>query len=502
MSLYIGQMSLRKLLSCTNCSETYPLDIFMKICPECNNNLMVVYNYEEVREQLSKNKIESRKSGVWKYFEILPLELRANIVSLGEGGTFIQKCDRLAQELGIRKLYVKNETTNPSGSFIDRGMTVLISKAREGKVKSTSCIPTGNLGASLAAYSARSGLKCTIFLSSKVDLGKLYQMIAYNAEILLEDSFKVAQLKIKRRHRKSLLVTPIDPFFREGEKTLGFEICEQLDWISPSRIIVPMGTGGVISMVWKGIQELTYIDFINQGMTKMIGVQAEGCCPIVKAFKSGREKATALKEAETIAVDIRVKDPSLSKMALKAIRESKGSAIAVSDSEIVEATRSLANTEGIFAEPAAASTIAGLKRLIEDGGVDMDEEIVCIITGAGLKDLSAARKLISNRRRVKMLVYSAEGRGLTIKLGDTKMRILSILASGELHGYGIWKRMRDDWSLKMSIPSVYQHLSELEALSLVRKGEGYIVIGNRRRRDYSLTDKGGYTLNTLERLRI
>jgi len=162
-------------------------------------------------------------------------------------------------------------------------------------------------------------------------------------------------------------------------------------------------------------------------MTKMIGVQAVRCCPIVKAFKSGREKATVLKEAETIAVDIRVKDSPLSKIALKAIMESKGSAIAVSDSEILETTKSLVNTEGIFAEPAAASTIAGLKRLIEDGEVDIDEEIMYIITGAGLKDLSSARKLISNRKRVKMLVYSAEGKGLTTKLGDTKMRILTYL---------------------------------------------------------------------------
>jgi threonine synthase len=404
--------------------------------------------------------------------------------------------------LGIRELYVKNETTNPSGSFIDRGMTVLVSKAEEGNVKSLHCIPTGNLGASLAAYSARAGLKCTIFLSSKVDLGKLYQMIAYNAEVLLENSFEAVRLKMERRHGESLLVTPVNPFFMEGEKTLGFEVCEQLGWIPPSRIVVPMGTGGLISMVWKGIRELTYIGFVNQGFTKITGVQAEGCSPIVEAFKKGGEEVETFEEAETFATDIRVGEPPLGEAALRAIRDSKGTAIAVSDSEILEATRTLAKTEGVFAEPAAASTVAGLKRLIEVGEVDRDEEIVCLITGAGLKDLYTARRMINDRRRVKMLVYGAERKGLTTKLGDTKMWILSILADRELHGYGIWRSLMSDWSLKISIPSVYQHISELEALGLLRRSEAYVVTGNRRRRYCSLTERGRETLNTLGKIEI
>jgi threonine synthase len=307
---------------------------------------------------------------------------------------------------------------------------------------------------------------------------------------------------LKTERGRGHLVTPNGPFFMEGEKTLGFEICEQLRWEPPSRIVVPMGTGGLITTVWKSINELADVDFVDQASTMMTGVQAEGCSPIVEAFRSGSEDVEPLVEPKTFAVDIRVGDPPLGRMALKAMGDSRGSAIAVPDSEILEATRTLARTEGIFAEPAAASTIAGLKRLVEAGEVERGEDIVCIITGAGLKDLSTARRLINRQRRVKMLVYGVEDRRLTARLGETKVRILTILADKELYGYGIWRSLREDWSLKMTIPSVYQHLYELEALGLIRRGEAYVMVGNRRRRYYTLTDKGREALNTVRKLGI
>jgi threonine synthase len=439
-----------------------------------------------ISEALEKTAFERRGPGVWKYLELLPVHTTSNIVSLGEGGTFLQKCDGLAKALGMRELYVKNETTNPTGSFIDRGMTVLVSKAIEANLKSLSCVPTGNLGASLAAYATKSGITCKILLSSEIDLGKLYQIIAYNADIRLDDD---GEKRFARNDGNDFRVTPSNPFLIEGEKTIAYEICEQLGWHPPSRIISPMGTGGLTSMIWKGFQDLTQLGFIDDASSMITGVQAEGCCPIVEAYKHQRSEIEPFHEPRSLAVDIKVGNPPLGKMALAAIRDSKGTAITVSDTEILEAIRLLAKTEGIFAEPSAASTVAGLKKLIRMGKIAKDEEVVCVITGTGLKDPSIIERLVGDRRRVKLFVRGVEGRRLT-KLGETKLHILRVLSDRELHGYGIWKMLKEEHSLKITLPSVYQHLSELEALNLVRKSEAQPVIGGRKRRYYTLMEKG------------
>ena len=486
--------------TCTHCNKRYALPKSPHICPECGGSLTITYDYDEIVKKLSIGQVEARSPGVWKYFELLPLRSASNIISLGEGGTFLQRCDRLAKSLGIKKLYLKNETTNPTGSFIDRGVSVVISKATEDNVDSLSCIPTGNLGSSLAAYAAKAGLKCTIFLSPEVDLGKLYQMIAYNANIVLESSLEVAQSKVKRNNRIEV-VTMTSPLLLEGEKTLGFEICEQLSWKVPTRIIAPMGTGGLLTMIWKGIKEVIRVGFVPEDSVMMTGVQAEGCCPIVEAFVRNRETVEPFREPKTIAIDIKVPEPPLGNMALKTIRDSKGTATTVSDSEILEATRILAKMEGIFAESAAASTVACLKKLITMKEIDRDEVVVCVITGAGLKDLSAARKLVDGRRNVKMFINSIEGRGLTTKLGETKMQILALLEKRDLHGYGIWQSLRRNLSLKISLASIYQHLLELELLGLLRKGEMHVASGNRMRRYYTITEKGREMLSKLEPLR-
>ena len=493
-------MSQEISFTCTSCNREYTLQRSLYACPECGAPVTITYDYEEIGKKLSRSHLETRGPGVWKYLELLPLKSEANIVSLGEGGTFLQRCDQLAKTLGIRRLYLKNETTNPTGSFIDRGISVAVSKAKEDGVDSLSCVPTGNLGSSLAAYAARAGLKCTIFLSPEVDLGKLYQMIAYNANIVLESSTEAYQHQDERKERTEA-VTTVNPFLLEGEKTVGFEICEQLGWTVPTRIIAPMGTGGLFSMIWKGIQETARVGFVHDYSVMMTGVQAEGCSPIVEAFVRGRETVEPFKEPKTIAIDIRVPEPPMGHVALKAIRESKGTATTVSDSEILEATRVLAKTEGIFAEPAAASTVACLEKMVEMREVDRDEVVVCVITGAGLKDLSTARKLVDDRRRVKMFVDGVEGRGLTTKLGETKMQILGLLNREDLHGYGIWLGLRRKSSLKISLASVYQHLGELELLGLLKKGEAYVSDENRRRRYYTITEKGKETLKRLEPLR-
>ena len=208
----------RQTLQCSGCNKTMPINELASTCSECHRRLTIVYNFEAIRGALDKSEIEGRGPGVWKYFELLPVNTTSDIVSLGEGGTFLQKCDGLAKALDMKELYVKNETTNPTGSFIDRGMTVLVSKAKEAEVKSLSCVPTGNLGASLAAYTAKSGVKCKILLSSEVDLGKLYQMIAYNADIQLDNN---QQMTLIDNDGNNFHVSPSNPFLIDLERASG-----------------------------------------------------------------------------------------------------------------------------------------------------------------------------------------------------------------------------------------------------------------------------------------
>lgn len=495
-------MSFALTLMCTNCRETYPLNKTLQACPRCKGTINVAYDYEEARERLNPQEVGRRGPGVWKYHELLPVSDESKIVSLGEGGTFLHKCDRLAEELRLRNLFIKDETTNPTGAFIDRGATVEVSKAKEFGFKSVCCATTGNLGASLAAYSAKAGLKCTVFIPSGVDLGKLYQIIAYGADAEPTENYEEAFSKATQLIGKSYLVAPSNPFFLEGEKTTGYEICEQLEWNTPSRIIVPMGHGGHISMIWKAIEELFHIGFIAETSVMMTGVQAKGCAPIVEAYEGNEKTVRPVDKIQTFARDLGVKNPLQGYLALQAIKESKGIAISVSDKEIIDATKLLAKTEGIFAEPAATSTIAALKKLLEMEKIDRSEKIVCVITGLGLKDPATARRLVERVREMEKLIKQVEERKLTTKLGRTKLCILEILSSRELYGYGIWKEVKKRYSTIIKIPSIYQHLSELEVLGLIKRDKAYKGAGKPERFYYVLTTKGKEALESLEKLRM
>jgi threonine synthase len=484
-------------LTCPRCHRTYSLNLFTKNCEQCGSTLLVNYDYEAVKESFKDLKNRTNSTKIWKFLHLLPLgEGKEQLVSLGEGGTFLQKCDRLAKECGIRRLYLKNETTNPTGSFMDRGVAVELSEAAYQRIKSVECAPTGNLGASLAGYAARAGMRCILHVSSDVNPGKLLQMIAYDAEVKL-NSNSPSEIDDKQ----SFWVTPVDPYLLEGEKTIIFEICEQLGWRTPSRIIAPVGTGGLFTMLWKGLQELTWTGLIEDDGPRMTGVQAAGCDPVVTAFEGHCEKVKPVNRVETLAVDLKVPNPPLGEMVLEAIEKSSGSAIAVSDEEILDATRLLAKTEGVFAEPAAASTVAALRKMVEEKNIDPSEEVVCIITGAGLKDPSATVRLLDRQRRLKFLVERRNERGFSNSLGDTKIKILKVLQEGETYGYGIWKALDEEYGVRVKIPSVYQHLSELAALGLVEKGGTIEGRGKPPRRFLMLTPQGRETLETLAHLR-
>ena len=382
---------------CINCGSKYPVDEIVYVCRKCGDLLEIKYDYAEAAKALRRSDWKKKPLSVWRYRELMPINDSSKIVSLGEGGTCLHRCKRLGEQLGVRELYVKNEGENPTGSFKDRGMTVGVSKAVELGVKSVICASTGNTSASLAAYAARAGLQCAVLIpSGKIAYGKLAQAIIYGAKVIqVRGNFDQALeivVKLSEKHRSIYLLNSINPFRIEGQKSLGYEISEQLSNESLDRVVVPVGNAGNISAIWKGFTEFHKLGFIKK-LPKMTGIQAEGSAPIAQAIKSGSSQITPVDKPETIATAIRIGAPVSWKKAVNAIRDSQGTAETVTDEEILAAQKMLARLEGLFVEPASASSIAGLKKLVQNGAVDRDERIVCVTTGHGLKDPDVAVKM-------------------------------------------------------------------------------------------------------------
>jgi len=382
---------------CINCGSRYSLDEIVYFCRKCGDLLEVEYDFTEAREDLEKSDWKRRPLSVWRYKELMPIKRSSAIVSLSEGGTGLHSCKRLGEHLGIRELYVKNEGENPTGSFKDRGMTVGVTKAVEYGVKTVICASTGNTSASLAAYAARAGLKCVVLIpSGKIAYGKLAQALIYGAKVIqVRGNFDQALeivIKLSERVGGIYLLNSINPFRIEGQKSLGYEMSEQLDNARIDRVFVPVGNAGNISAIWKGFIEFHRLGLI-EALPKMTGIQSEGAAPIAHTIKSHNAQISPVAKPETIATAIRIGAPVSWKKAMSAIIDSHGTAETVSDEEILDAQRLLARLEGLFVEPASASSIAGLKKLVENGEVDRNERVVCVATGHGLKDPDIAVKM-------------------------------------------------------------------------------------------------------------
>jgi threonine synthase len=381
---------------CINCKTKYDIDEIAYFCKKCGDILEIKFDFRELAETLKESDWKKRPLSVWRYREFMPIHEAERIVTLNEGGTGLHRSQRLGDELGLKEVYVKNEGENPTGSFKDRGMTLGVTKASELGVRHVICASTGNTSASLAAYAARAGLKCTVLIpSGKIAYGKLAQAMIHGAKVLqVRGNFDQALefvLKLAEKHKSIYLLNSINPFRIEGQKTLGYEICEQLNYEAPDRIIVPVGNAGNISAIWKGLTEFYKLRFIKV-LPKMTGIQASGSAPIVEAIKTGSDKIIPVEDPETVATAIRIGAPVSWKKAVNAIRESHGTAETVTDEEILDAQKMLARIEGIFVEPASASSIAGLKKLVDNSVVGKDERVVCVATGHGLKDPETAIK--------------------------------------------------------------------------------------------------------------
>jgi threonine synthase len=379
---------------CINCGSEYSIDKIVYFCRKCGDLLEIKYEPTELSSAVSKSEWRNAPLSVWRYRDFMPISGASKIVSLNEGGTGLHLCQRLAKHLGIRLLYVKNEGENPTGSFKDRGMTVGVTKAVELGVKSVICASTGNTSASLAAYAAKAGLQCAVLIpSGKIAYGKLSQAMIYGAKVIqvrgnFDESLDIV-LKLSEKHRSIYLLNSINPFRIEGQKSLGYEICDQLNQEAPDRIVVPVGNAGNISAIWKGFTEFHGLGVVKS-LPKMTGIQAAGSAPIAQAIKNGSDTIVPIAKPETVATAIRIGAPVSWKKAMNAIRKSHGTAETVTDAEILDAQKTLARVEGLFVEPASASSIAGLKKLIENGEIDKDERVVCVTTGHGLKDPDTA----------------------------------------------------------------------------------------------------------------
>ncbi len=480
---------------CVNCHAEQPVGSPSPVCRRCGGRLEVVLDLEGVKERVTKESIrESKIRGVWKYRELLPVMNPKGIVSLGEGNTNLMRSESLAQVLGMRKLFIKDETSNPSGSFLDRGTTVEISRAKALAYRAVACGWSGNLASSSAAYCARGGLHSIAYLPSQIDLGKLYQIVAYGAEIIPCTSRENASMKVSERLDEHYPLTPSNPFFLEGVKTSGIEVADQMDWKMPDWIIVPMGNGSHLAMIHKGLRDLEAIGIVEKAGTRLLGVQVEGFSPIVDRIRtrSGKNKTGDA----AFARDIAVRDPGMADEAIQAIQSSGGDALVVSEKEILDAVKSLASNEGIFAEPAAASTIAAVRKGLDSGVLGRSESVVCVITGMGLKDPAMARKLASRDRAARNIITRFEETPFTRRIGDSKLAILRILQESESYAYGIRKEL-SALGRDMSLVSVYQHLSQLEDMGLIVVERRDRTAERRVRVYYALTARGQEVLSSL-----
>ena len=376
-------------MQCFNCGTHYPISRTEYRCDECSGLLEIVF-------KLSSRRIpwKTRPTSVWKYREVLPIDNDRFISTLAEGGTGLHRCKRLGHMLGLKNLYVKNEGQNPTGSFKDRGMTVALSKAQELGKRRVVCASTGNTAASLAAYSARAGLDCVVLVPrGRVAPGKMLQVLMHGAKIFeVNGDFDRAMEMVVRltRERKSFyLMNSLNPFRLEGQKTLAFEVFDQLRNTIPDAVVLPIGNGGNISAIWKGFGEFQKLG-LSKSRPRMIGVQAERAAPIATAIKKKRDKIITVSNPQTVATAIRIGFPVNWSKVLGAIKESHGNATTVSDRQILAAQQALASKEGIFVEPASAASIAGLSNGIESGDLDPSDVVVCVATGHGLKDPSIA----------------------------------------------------------------------------------------------------------------
>lgn len=368
-----------KHLECPNCAEIYPRDTIIYRC-KCGGPLRIVYDYEAIKRAVSWERFRRRPFQHWRYKELFPLEEEENRITLGEGGTPLVLAKNLSKDLGLERLYLKLENKNPTGSFKDRGTTVEISKALEFKAKEVVCASTGNMGASIAFYADKAGMRARILVPKSTQAQKIDYIRRLGAEIEIVDGdyTKAAELAYREFEEKGTYLMGDYLYRGEGEKSIAFELADELD---ADYVFVPIGNGTLLQGMWRGYMELEKVG-LKSKKPRLIGVQASGCSTVARAYKARAGKIQPVKP-KTIADAIAVGDPIDGLEALRAIRDSKGAAEEVDDGEITTAQRMLLDKEKVDSEPAGAVALAGLLKLRDS--IEEDASIVLLVTGSGHK---------------------------------------------------------------------------------------------------------------------
>ncbi|MBI5143501.1 MAG: threonine synthase [Candidatus Omnitrophica bacterium] len=403
-------MSYVKGLKCRECGRHYPKEA-LYVCEYCFGSLEVVYNYEKIKEVLTRETIAARPKNLWRYKELLPID-GAPTDGLHSGFTPLIEARNLAKALGVKELYIKDDSvSHPTLSFKDRVVAVALSKAKEFGFDTVACASTGNLANSVASQAACARLKSYIFIPADLEVAKVVGTLVYQPTLVaVEGNYdEVNRLcsEIASKYKWAFVNINIRPYYAEGSKTFGYEIIEELGWKAPQHIIVPCAGGSLITKIWKAIKEFKEIGILPHFETKVYAAQAEGCAPIVNAIKENSDIIRPVKP-KTIAKSLAIGNPADGYYAVGAVRESGGWGESVSDDEIVEAIKLLAETEGIFTETAGGVTLGTAKKLIKEGRIPKDESIVVSITGNGLKTQEAIFEKIGKPIKIKPTLSSFE----------------------------------------------------------------------------------------------
>ncbi len=379
-------------LQCSDCGRIYSITEVHTFCPDCQSPLLTNYDLKAARRQVDRDEIHSRLKGMWRWHELLPVLDAKNMVTLGEGDTALLRLPRVGSSLGLTNLFVKEESSNPTGSFKARGLSAAISKAKELGIQKVIIPTAGNAGGAMAAYAARANMKAMIYMPRDTPSANIIESRIAGAEVILVDGIisDAAGMAGETARKEGWfdVSTFKEPYRMEGKKIMGYELAEAFNWELPDVIIYPTGGGTGLVGMWKAFDELEELGWLNNTQRpRMVSVQAEGCAPVVRAFDNQAAFCDFWVNAKTIASGLRVPKSFADHLILTSLYDSNGTAVAVSDASITEAQKELAKAEGIFAAPEGAATLAALKQLIQQKWIHPDERVVLFNTGSGLKYL-------------------------------------------------------------------------------------------------------------------
>ena len=387
---HLAIMSYLTHLECSSCKQIFPSNTLQTFCQECHAPILAIYDLSSAKENLDREEFCHRPSGMWRWHELLPVEHLSNLSSLGEGDTPLLAISNINSIHGSKNIWVKDESINPTGSFKARGLSAAVSKAQELGLKQLAIPSAGNAGSALAAYASRAGIKSATVMPADTPKAIITECQLYGAEVTLVDGLISDCAKIVEEMTASgewfSVSTFREPYRLEGKKTMGLELAEQFNWQLPDNIIYPTGGGTGLVGMWKAFKELQLMGWLeSQQLPKMISVQSDGCAPVVKAFKAGEDHCEFWQDANTIASGIRVPFSLADRLILKIIRDSGGTAVAVSDEDMQKAQSEMAKHAGIFPSPEGAATFAALIQLLKAGIIQPDESVILFATASGVK---------------------------------------------------------------------------------------------------------------------